>query len=365
MQSKTPAPGESGVSTRVAATGFSSPTTIAAIQGSTDTRLFIVEQAGTIRSVIPFESSQPEMFLDIRNKIQAGGEMGLLGLAFHPHYDQNGFVFINYTDKENNTVVSRYHIPEGSTAVDPDSEKIVFTVTQPYDNHNGGDLAFGSDGFLYVTLGDGGRAGDPDNRAQNKDSFFGKILRVNVDTNEPYTVPDSNPFVGQANAKSEIWAYGLRNPWRISFDSATGDLYIADVGQGNMEEIDFQPAHSKGGINYGWRCFEGTREYNNQGCEGADGYEVPIVEYDHSDGRCSVTGGYVYRGETYPALKGKYFYGDFCGGQIFSAKKEGSIWKQTLEAETQYSISAFGQATDGELYFADYKDGGIYRVEVE
>jgi glucose/arabinose dehydrogenase len=239
----------------------------------------------------------------------------------------------------------------------------MLSFKQPYGNHNGGDLTFGPDGYLYVALGDGGQAGDPDDRAQNKNSFLGKILRIDVNTDQPYVVPDTNPFVGQANVKPEIWAYGLRNPWRISFDSQTGDLYIADVGQASLEEVDFQPASSKGGENYGWRCYEGTQEYNIEGCAAAANYVTPVVEYGHEDGRCSITGGYVYRGKAQPALQGKYFYGDFCGEQLFYASRSHGKWSQTLALQTTFAISAFGQASDGELYFADYNTGNIYKIE--
>jgi glucose/arabinose dehydrogenase len=349
------------VQPRLITTGFTSPTAIVATRDSSDKRLFVVEQAGAVRSFIP---GSPELtpFLDIKAKVSGGGEMGLLGLAFHPDFSKNGYLFVNYVDTDQNTIIARYQTaPTG--AVDTASEKVLIKLKQPYPNHNGGDLAFGPDGYLYIALGDGGAAGDPQDRAQNKNTLLGKILRIDVNNGDLYEVPASNPFASESEVKKEIWAYGLRNPWRISFDRATGDLYIADVGQGNIEEIDVQKSSSTGGENYGWRCYEGKRPFNTAGCQAASNYIDPVLEYDHSDGRCSVTGGYVYRGSKNPALVGKYFYGDFCNGQLFYGLDKNDTWTQTLAAQTPYAISAFGQASDGELYFADYKTGSIYQVD--
>jgi len=343
--------------------GFNAPTAIVAPPDVSDKRLFVVEQAGQIRSFTPSDQAEPQAFLDIRQKVLSGGEMGLLGLAFHPNYRQNGYVYVNYIDKGQNTVIARYHVPSQAGAVDTASEKVLLTLKQPYTNHNGGDVVFGPDGYLYVALGDGGSGGDPENRAQNKDSLLGKILRLDVDKGDPYGIPPTNPFVGQAGTRPEIWAYGLRNPWRISFDKSTGDLYIADVGQGSIEEINVQRAASKGGENYGWRCFEGTHAFKLDGCGDATQYVQPVVEYNHDEGRCSVTGGYVYRGSKNPALVGNYFYGDYCNGQLFYASQADGKWTQTLAAKTPYSISTFGQGSDGEVYFADYKTGSLYRLE--
>ncbi len=347
---------------QLVATGFTSPTAIVAPRDTADHRLFVVEQTGLIRTVVPGSGVEPSPFLDIHSKVLNDGEMGLLGLTFHPKFEQNGFLFVNYVDKERNTVIARYHA-SSPTAVDPSSEKVLLKIKQPYSNHNGGDLAFGPDGYLYIALGDGGDAGDPDNRAQNKDTPLGKVLRIDIDAGNPYEIPASNPFAGESGVKKEIWAYGLRNPWRISFDHATGDLYIADVGQGNIEEINVQKSASTGGENYGWRCFEGTRSFNAAGCQDVSKYVAPVLEYDHSDGRCSVTGGYVYRGDKNPALVGKYFYGDFCNGQLFYGMNTGGKWTQTLATKTPYSISAFGQGSDDEMYFSDYKTGSLYRIE--
>jgi glucose/arabinose dehydrogenase len=347
------------VATPQVASGFTSPTGIAAT--TSDNRLYVVEQAGTVHSAAPSNQTEPQLFMDIQDKVFSDGEMGLIGLVFHPDYSQNGFIFVNYINKAQNTVIARYHAQ--NNMVDSASEKVVLSFKQPYGNHNGGDLAFGPDGYLYVALGDGGQAGDPDDRAQDKSSFLGKLLRIDINTDEPYTVPDTNPFVGEPNVKPEIWAYGLRNPWRISFDSQTGDLYIADVGQASLEEVDFQPANSRGGENYGWRCYEGTKEYNLEGCDATANYVAPVVEYSHEDNRCSITGGYVYRGEAQPALQGKYFYGDFCGEQLYYAARSDGKWSQTLALQTTFAISAFGEASDGELYFVDYNTGNMYKIE--
>jgi glucose/arabinose dehydrogenase len=343
------------------ATGLQSPTGLVATPNPADKRLFAVEQAGKIRTIRPSGQLEPTPFLDISAKVLFDGEMGLLGLAFHPSYKQNGYFYVNYIDKGQHTVVARYQVKSG--VADPASEKILFTLKQPYTNHNGGDLLFGPDGYLYIALGDGGSAGDPENRAQDKTSYFGKILRIDVNKGDPYGIPSTNPFVHDSSAKPEIWAYGLRNPWRISFDKKTGDLYIADVGQGRIEEINFQKAASKGGENYGWSCYEGKQTFKPENCKGPEAYASPVVEYDHLEGRCSITGGYAYRGTHYPALTGKYFYGDYCNGQLFYAEDKNSNWAGTLATSTPYAISTFGQGSDGELYFADFKTGSVYHIE--
>lgn len=351
-------PDQPAVTTQQVAAGLTQPTGIASTEGGDG--LYIVEQPGTIKRITPGQPGST-VFMDIREKVVSGGEMGLLGLVFHPDYDQNGYIFVNYIDRSENTVIARYHVTNG--VVDLTSEKIILQVEQPYTNHNGGDLAFGPDGYLYASLGDGGSAGDPNNNAQNLNSLLGKILRIDINTDQPYTIPADNPFASDDDTRPEIWSYGLRNPWRISFDNKTGDLYIADVGQGSLEEVNFQSADSSGGENYGWRCFEGTNEYNLDGCSGVNSYIAPIAEYSHDDGRCSITGGYVYRGEAQPALQGKYFYGDFCGSQLYYAEQENGSWKQTLALETTFAISTFGVDSDNELYLADYDSGTIYKIE--
>lgn len=345
------------------ATGLTAPVDITAPQHSTDERLFVVEQAGKIRTIDKQGKLVAAPFLDITGKVQSGGELGLLGLAFHPDYAKNGYVYVNYTDKDLHTVVARYKSSPQTGVADPASEKVILKQKQPYRNHNGGALQFGPDGYLYIAFGDGGSAGDPENRAQNKNEWLGKLLRIDINSDGPYIVPATNPFVGQSGVKPEIWALGLRNPWKISFDRTTGDLYIADVGQGDIEEINIQPKKSQGGENYGWRCYEGTGTFNAAGCQDKAAYTAPAFEYGHSEERCSVTGGAVYRGAAEKALSGKYFYADFCSGHLYYAEKTNNKWKSTLVEKTPYSISTFGQNKAGEIYFADHKSGIVYRLD--
>jgi glucose/arabinose dehydrogenase len=343
------------------ASGLTMPTAIAATNDPADRRLFVVEQAGIVRVVKQDGTLESDPFLDIVSKVQAGGEMGLLGLAFHPKLSQNPYFYVNYIDKQRNTIIARYEISDQTGRADTAGEKVLLKIAQPYPNHNGGELAFGPDGYLYIGLGDGGSGGDPENHAQNKNELLGKMLRIDVDKGDPYAVPSDNPFA-KDGGKPEIWALGLRNPWRFSFDSKTGDMFIADVGQGEIEEIDFQAKNNKGGTNYGWRCFEGTRGFNLQGCQDKSSYVTPILEYDHTEGRCSVTGGYVYRGKTYPALDGLYFYGDYCGGQIYSSSQSGETWTAVLAASTDRGLSTFGQDSRGELYVANLETGIIHQI---
>lgn len=341
--------------------GLKKPTAIVSTADEKDKRLFVAEQAGRITVLGADGKLSEKPFLDIANKVQSGGEMGLLGLAFHPNFRANGYFYVNYIDHGQHTIIARYQ--SSSTATTKVStEKILLDIAQPYTNHNGGDLAFGPDGKLYVALGDGGSRGDPENRAQNLGTLLGKILRLDVDRGDPYSIPADNPFADQVGAREEIWAYGLRNPWRFSFDRQTKDLFIADVGQGDLEEINIETAGSNGGFNYGWRCYEATRGYNPVGCKSPEQFIFPIIKYSHSEGRCSVTGGYVYRGQKYPALNGRYFYGDYCGGQLYFAQKTDGKWKSKLAASTSYRISAFGQDSQGEIYLADYAAGAIYLI---
>ena len=341
--------------------GFSSPVGIGHA-GDGSNRIFVVEQGGRIR-IVKGGVLQPSPFLDIATRISSGGERGLLGLAFPPDYARKGYFYVNYTNPAGDTVVSRFRrSASNADAADPASEQILLTVAQPFANHNGGQLAFGpSDRMLYVGMGDGGSGGDPGNRAQNPAELLGKILRLDTETGRPftYTSPASNPFLTAAGFRPEIWALGVRNPWRFSFDRATFDLYIADVGQGSFEEIDYQPASSRGGENYGWRIMEGTHCFNPNPC-GTAGLTLPVVEYGHGAGDCSVTGGYVYRADTFPRMKGLYFYGDFCSGRIWSLKKDGSAWQSTLLLDTSIQISAFGEDEAGNLYVASYGGGEIY-----
>ena len=348
------------------ASGFSRPLYVTHA-GDGSGRLFVVEQSGAIR-VIKDGAALRQPFLDVSGLISRQAlednytERGLLGLAFHPNYAENGLFYINYTDLNGHSVISRYTI----SADDPDradatSAAPLLYVEQPYANHNGGHMAFGPDGYLYISLGDGGSGGDPLGSGQNLSTLLGKILRIDVDASDGYAIPADNPFVEREGARPEIWAWGLRNVWRFSFDRATGDLYLADVGQNQWEEINFQPAGSPGGENYGWNAFEGTHVYSGQ--RAASDVVPPVLEYDHSVGRCSVTGGYVYRGERIPALQGVYLYGDWCSGTIWSAQRGArGLWQAVVSLESGRNISSFGEDEAGELYLVDY-GGAVLRFE--
>ncbi|HVF67662.1 MAG TPA: PQQ-dependent sugar dehydrogenase [Pyrinomonadaceae bacterium] len=343
--------------------GFSSPVGITNA-GDGSNRIFVVEQGGRIR-IVKSGAPLPTPFLDISTRISSGGERGLLGLAFAPDYARRGYFYVNYTNPAGNTVISRFRrSANNADLADPASEQIVLTIAQPFANHNGGQLAFGRDGFLYVGMGDGGDGGDPGNRAQNPLDLLGKILRIDVETGRPYTYtpPASNPFFGRAGFRPEIWALGVRNPWRFSFDRLTADLYIADVGQGLWEEINFQPASSTGGENYGWRIMEGTHCFNPNPCSTA-GLTPPVVEYDHSAGNCSVTGGYVYRAAAFPRMRGLYYYADFCSGRIWALRNVNSAWTSTLLLDAAFQISAFGEDEAGNLYVLGYNTGQLFLLQ--
>ena len=326
-------------------------------------RLFIVQQTGQIL-IHTGSQVRSTPFLDIASLISCCGEQGLLGLAFHPHFAQNRFFYVNYTNTAGATVIARYRVSNDPDVADPASAATVLTIPQPFANHNGGQLAFGPDGFLYIGMGDGGSGGDPDNRAQNLGDLLGKLLRLDVDGAAPYAIPATNPFRSTPGARPEIWAFGLRNPWRFSFDRQTGDLFIADVGQSAREEVNVQPAASTGGENYGWVRMEGTLCYRPSiGCN--DGtLTLPVLEYDHSLG-CAIIGGHRYRGGRFPQLAGLYFYGDFCSGRIFGALPGSPMWSATELAHTSLMITAFGEDEAGELYVAHYgqgSDGTIQRL---
>ncbi len=317
-------------------------------------RLFIVEQAGRIRI---FQNGEllPTPFLDIRPQVgSSGNEQGLLGLAFHPRFTQNGYFYVNYTDRRGDTVIARFQVSQDPNLADPNSEKILLTVDQPFPNHNGGVLTFGPDGYLYAGLGDGGSAGDPFDNAQNTATRLGKILRLDVDGGDPYRIPPDNPF------GNEVWAYGLRNPWRISFDRQTGDLWIGDVGQNAWEEIDFLPAGSPPGANFGWSLLEGNHPYNG---DPQPGLIPPVAEYPHemNRGGCSVTGGYVYRGAALPEWQGIYLFGDYCTGFVWGLIRSGSGWQAEVLFDTPFNISTFGVDESGEIYLADLQ-GAVYRL---
>lgn len=311
-------------------------------------RLFIVEKVGRIRIVLE-DQILPETFLDISDRVGSGGnEQGLLGLAFHPNYAENGHFFVNYTDKSGNTNIARF-TAMGPNIADPGSEKAIFYVEQPFRYHNAGALAFGPDGYLYIPLGDGGSGSDPQNHGQNLNTALGSILRVDVDNGDPYAIPGDNPF------GNEIWAYGLRNPWRISFD-VTGDLYIGDVGENQWEEIDMIPAGSAGGQNLGWSILEGTHPYNGSS---QAGLTPPVAEYRHGPG-CSVTGGYVYRGAMREWM-GVYFFGDYCSGEVWGLIQSDGGWQAQILFDAGVNITSFGRDESGELYLAG-DNGQILRL---
>jgi glucose/arabinose dehydrogenase len=324
-------------------------------------RLFIIEQPGRIR-IYKEGGLLSRPFLDIGPQISCCGEQGLLGLAFHPRYAENGSFYINYTNRQGNTVVARYQVSDDPDVASPGGAVTLMTISQPFPNHNGGCLQFGPDGFLYIATGDGGAGGDPFNNSQDLQSRLGKVLRIDVDAGPTFGIPPDNPFVGQPGL-DEIWASGLRNPWRFSFDRATGDLFIGDVGQGAWEEVDFQPAGSPGGKNYGWRVMEGTHCFSPPRDCNTAGLTLPIHEYSHAEG-CSVTGGYVYRGSRIPTLVGTYIFGDYCTATIWGLKRnDAGVWERTelLQTDFRRSLSSFGEDEAGEVYVCDL-GGGVYRI---
>ena len=329
--------------------------------GDDSGRMFVVEKQGTI-AILRDGARDATPFLNIADLItSSGSEQGLLGLAFHPDYAKNGRFFVYYTARNGDNTLARYQVSGDPDVADPASGQVLFAVADPAPNHNGGMLAFGPDGDLYVGLGDGGSAGDPWGNGQNRSVLLGKLLRLNVDGDQLYSIPPDNPWPdGGDEARPEVWAYGLRNPWRFSFDRATGDLYIGDVGQNAYEEIDFQPAGSKGGQNYGWNTREGLHCFGADSCP-SSGMVDPIAEYAHDQG-CSVTGGYVYRGAAFPSLQGQYLFGDYCSGRIWSLSRDAAgQWQQRKLLESGLSISSFGEDKAGELYVVDL-GGALYHV---
>lgn len=314
-------------------------------------RLFIVEKGGVIR-IVKNGALLPAPFLDISTRVSTGSEQGLLGLAFDPSYASTGRFVVHYTDVAGDTRLSSFQVSGDADIADPGTEVVILAADQPYDNHNGGQVLFGPDGFLYLGLGDGGSAGDPEGRGQDLSDLLGSILRIDVPISAPYTVPPDNPFVGVAGASPEVWSYGLRNPWRFSFDRATGDLYIGDVGQGQFEEVDISLAADGAGkgVNYGWNRMEGAHCFSS-GCD-PSGLALPALEYDHRED-CSITGGYVYRGSTVPALQGLYFFSDWCGGWVRSFRYSGGSATELTEwpsLRTGGIIVSFGEDAAGELY---------------
>ncbi len=322
--------------------------------GDNSQRLFLLQQSGIVR-ILKNEQLLPQPFIDISSRVQSGGEQGLLSLGFAPDFANNGRIYLYYSNTDGNTVLSRFSA-SGDSA-DPDSEEILMEFTQPFSNHNGGRIEFGPDGMLYLGLGDGGNGGDPQGNGQSHQSLLGKIIRLDVESQASgFVIPADNPFVNDANTRSEIWALGLRNPWRMSFDSLTGDLYIADVGQAEFEEVNFQPANSTGGENYGWNILEANACFNASSCDNS-GLTMPAASYGHSEG-CSITGGQVYRGTDFPDLTGRYLYGDFCTGRIWSLKKNQDNWQVETLLDTGAGMFTFGEDQRGNIYMATA--GGVF-----
>jgi len=347
------------------ATGFDRPVDIS---HAGDSRLFITEQDGKIFIVDTNGTTLSTPFLDIDARVRStGNEQGLLGLAFHPNYANNGYFYVNYTNNSGDTHISRFSVSGNNPDVaDPNSELVVMNISQPATNHNAGDLEFGFDGYLYFGLGDGGSGGDPWNNAQNPQQLLGKMIRIDVDNGSPYSIPPDNPFANSNDTLNEIWAFGLRNPWRFAFDQLTGDLWIADVGQDDWEEINFVPASSMGGEHYGWKCFEGNAVFSNTHCNSPIPYTMPIFVYANNfNTGCSVTGGFVYRGTDYPDMYGYYIFADYCSGRFWSIRYDSTMaaW-QTNDAgtHTTFRYSTFGEDQHNELYVGGLDNGVIYRV---
>jgi len=381
---------EKKLSSLLIADGYKKPVFITSYPNNAKL-LYIVEQAGLIK-IINDGKKLSRPFFDINKRVvnpnRPGDERGLLGFAFHPNHTNNGKFYINYMDNDGNTIISEFST-NSELRADHKSERIILKLKQPYGNHNGGDIQFGPDGYLYISIGDGGKAGDPLNAGQDLSSLFGKIIRIDIEQ-KPYGIPKSNPFFGQKDKREEIWAWGLRNVWRFSFDKQTGDKYLADVGQNKWEEVNFEPASSKGGLNYGWRIMEANHCYDPKENCPTEGLIKPIIEYPNDANHpafafriieelsfsetdvegCSVTGGYVYRGQKIKSMQGQYIFGDYCSGNIWTLKvvngKAINFKNRTEEiniggGEFTTYISSFGQDSDGEIYIIDY-NGGIYKL---
>ena len=341
------------------ASGFTDPVEIT---HAGDSRLFVVQQGGLIKIVNANGTTNATPFLNLSSIISTGGERGLLGLAFHPNYATNGFFFVNYTNTAGNTVIARYSV-SANPNVASTTGTILMTITQPFSNHNGGSIKFGPDGYLYIGMGDGGSGGDPGNRSQNISDNLGKMLRIDVNSSVApfYTNPTTNPYVGIAG-NDEIWAIGLRNPWKFSFNRLNGDLWIADVGQNAIEEIDkISSPLPNTGINFGWRCYEGNSTYNTTGCAAASTMTFPFTQYARSGGACSVTGGYVYTGTLYPNFQNKYFFTDYCDDKIRMVNSAGTI--TTTSSFSGNSFATFGEDVVGELYVAGISSGIIFKIQ--
>jgi glucose/arabinose dehydrogenase len=358
------------LTTVAAGAGFQRPVLACAPAG--DSRLFVLEQwTGQIR-ILAGGTAMPDPFLDLGALITVGDDQGARSMAFHPDYAHNGFFFVTYIDRSGDLVLAKFHVSKDPNLADPLSEEILLTIDEPGTNHSGGMIAFGPrDGYLYLATGDGGPGYDPDNRAQDPSQLLGKMLRLDVDVPSGYGIPPDNPFAGPGDPRDEIWALGLRHPWRFSFDRLDGDLFLGDVGQASVEEVDFQPGSSAGGLNFGWRCMEGSWCTGLSGCTcGAPELTLPIYEYDHTAG-CSVIGGYVYRGCAVPDLQGSYFFADYCKAKIFSFRHEGGVTSDFRDRTAELTPRAggpieapfsFGEDALGELYILDGAKGILWKI---
>tara|TARA_B100001123_G_C15326644_1_gene1029771 strand:- start:2623 stop:3849 length:1227 start_codon:yes stop_codon:yes gene_type:complete len=359
-------PDRNAVTFALVARDFDQPVFITSSpEGSAD--LFVAERGGRIYR-FDSDSGIRSIFLDLSDIVSTSGlEQGLLGMAFHPNYPEDERLFVNFVDSDwDTTVASIRATSNGTNSIRRDFMTVILSIPQPFNNHNGGMVTFGPDGHLYIGTGDGGSRNDPYGHGQDLNSLLGKILRVDVDESgaQPYAIPDTNPFVGSENKRPEIFSYGLRNPWRFSFDVQTGDLWIGDVGQNRYEEINYIAGNSHGGHNFGWSDTEGPECFNNPGCQ-PEVYTLPISHYDTKDG-CAITGGYVYRGDSNPSLYGTYVFADYCNGKLFGVSKANGRWVKELLIDSDLHISSLGQDANKELYVADFKSGSIYQLmEVE
>jgi glucose/arabinose dehydrogenase len=349
---------EGALAVQPVVTGLQNPLYLTAPAG--DDRLFVVEQPGRIR-VVRNGALLPTPYLDIGARISSGGERGLLGLAFHPSYATNGYFYVDYTDASGDTRIERYRVSADPDVADPASASLVLAVDQPYANHNGGMLLFGRDGMLYVGMGDGGSGGDPNGNGQNPSVLLGKLLRLDVDHGTPYAIPADNPYAGRSDARPEIWAIGLRNPWRFAFDRVDRRLYVADVGQNAWEEVDVVD-EVRAAVNYGWNAMEGNHCYGGAACEGMTALERPVLEYGHGDG-CSITGGFVYRGSAIPSARGHYFYSDYCEGWLrsFRLSSGAATDQREWDVGSLGSVLSFGEDARGELYILS-ASGTVFRI---
>jgi glucose/arabinose dehydrogenase len=352
-----PTPSEFNLAVQEIANGLNNPVYVTS--PANDARLFVVEQSGRIR-IVQNGQVLPTPFLDITSRVLSGGERGLLSVAFHPQYQTNGFFYVYFTGLSGELRIERFSVSVNANQANGASSKVILTVPHPRSNHNGGLAMFGPDGMLYLGLGDGGGGGDPDLNGQNINSLLGKLLRIDVNNGDPYSIPSGNPFASRNDAKREIWAFGLRNPWRFAFDRTGGNLYIADVGQDVTEEVNVV-ASTRAGVNYGWNITEGSNCYNASTCS-KQGIDLPVLEYGHNDGQCSITGGFVYRGSAMPEIAGTYFFSDYCAGWLKSFRYNGAVTEnRTWSIGSVGLVTSFGEDSSGEIYLTS-ANGRVYKL---